>query len=52
MVLGGQGQQTGQVRASFRAVDSDRVYVKGCASGVDTHGPRSASQGTELSSWR
>ena len=34
-MLGGQGQQTGEVRASFRAVDCDRVYVKGCASGVD-----------------
>ena len=35
VVLGGQGQRTGEVRASIRAVDCGRVCVRGCASGVD-----------------
>lgn len=35
VVLGGQGQQTGEVRASFRAVDCGKVWVRGCAPGGD-----------------
>ena len=35
VVLGGQGQQSGEVRASFHAADCGRVCVRGCASGVD-----------------